>query len=76
VDCFNEILDWLVQELDNHFNETSSQLLVCSASFNPRNSFQDFNEKNLMTLAKLYPHDFNLGQLRDLSHKFASRLLM
>jgi hypothetical protein len=74
VDCFNEILDWLVQELDNRFNETSSQLLVCSASFNPRNSFQDFNEKNLMTLAKLYPHDFNLGQLRDLSHQLCLKI--
>jgi hypothetical protein len=69
VDCFNEVLDWLVQELDNRFNETSSQLLVCSTSFNPRNSFQDFNVDNLMTLAKLYLDDFNPGELRDLSHQ-------
>jgi hypothetical protein len=53
VDCFDEVLDWLVQELDNRLNETSSELLICSASFNTRNSFQDFNVENLMTLAKL-----------------------
>jgi hypothetical protein len=69
VDCFNEVLDWLVPELDNRFNETSSELLVCSTSFNPRNSFQDFNVENIMTLAKLYPDDFDSGEVRDLSHQ-------
>ncbi|KAG2620807.1 hypothetical protein PVAP13_3NG200304 [Panicum virgatum] len=43
VDCFNDIIDWLVQELDSRFSETTSQLLVCSAAFNPRESFQAFN---------------------------------
>jgi hypothetical protein len=69
VECFNKVFDWLVQELNNRFNETSSQLLICSASFNPRNSFQDFNVENLMTLAKHYPDNFNSGELRDLSHQ-------
>jgi hypothetical protein len=39
VDCFNEVIDWLVQELNSRFSETTSQLLVCSAAFNPRDSF-------------------------------------
>jgi hypothetical protein len=69
VDCFNDIIDWLLQELDNCFNEISSELLVCSASFSPRDSFHDFNVEKLMSLAKLYPHDFDYGGLRDLSHQ-------
>ena len=68
VDCFNDIIDWLLQELDNRFNETTSELLICSTAFNPRESFRDFNVENLMKLAKLYPSDFNSGELRDLSH--------
>jgi hypothetical protein len=68
VDCFNDVIDWLLQELDNRFNETTSQLLICSASFSPRDSFHDFNLENLMSLTKLYPHDFDSGELRDLSH--------
>jgi len=68
VDCFNDVIDWLLQELDSRFNETSSQLLICSASFSPRDSFNDFNLENLMSLAKLYPHDFDAGDLRDLRH--------
>jgi hypothetical protein len=69
VDCFNEVIDWLVQELDNRFNETSSQLLLCSAAFNPRDSFHDFNVESLMSLAKLFPDDFNSDNLRDLRHQ-------
>jgi len=67
VDCFNEILDWLLQKLDSRFNETSSQLLVCSAAFNPRDSFNDFNVDSLISLAKLYPNDFDHVELRDLN---------
>ncbi|BAH91600.1 Os02g0234000 [Oryza sativa Japonica Group] len=68
VDCFNDVIDWLLQELDSRFNETSSELLLCSAAFSPRESFHDFNVENLMRLAKLYPNDFNSGELRDLRH--------
>jgi hypothetical protein len=39
------------------------------AAFSPRDSFNDFNLENLMSLAKLYPHDFDSGNLRDLSHE-------
>ena len=69
VDCFNDIIDWLLQELDSRFNETGSQLLVCSAAFSPRDSFHDFSIKNLMSLAKLYLHDFDSGNLKDLNHE-------
>jgi hypothetical protein len=69
VDCFNDVIDWLLQELDNRFNETSFELLVCSASFSPRDSFDDFNMEKLMSLTKLYPHDFDYGDLTDVSHQ-------
>jgi hypothetical protein len=68
VDCFNDVLDWLVQEFDNHFSETSSNLLVWSSALSLRDSFHDFNLENLMSLAKLYPNDFDSGELKDLSH--------
>jgi hypothetical protein len=66
VDYFNEVIDWLLQELDNRFNEKNSQLLVCSAAFSPRDSFRDFNVESLVSLAKLYPDDFSSNNLRDL----------
>ena len=66
MDCFNNIIDWLLQELDSRFNETNSQLLVCSAAFSPRESFRDFDVESLISLAKLYPDDFGSTNLRDL----------
>ena len=41
-------------------------MLVLSATLSPRDSFRDFNLDNLMSLAKLYPQDFDSGDLRDL----------
>ena len=29
VDCFNDVIDWLVHELDSRFSEATSQLLIC-----------------------------------------------
>jgi hypothetical protein len=72
VDCFNDVIDWLLQEFDNCFNETSSRLLVCSAAFSPRDSFDDFDIEKLMSLAKLYPHDFDSGNLSDLNHELGN----
>ena len=62
VDYFNNVIDWLVQELDSRFSVTSS--LVCSAAFSPRDSFHDFNVETLMNLAKLYPDDFSIEDYR------------
>ena len=68
MDCFNDVLDWLVQEHDGRFNETTSNLLVWSTSLCPKDSFHDFNSENLMSLAKLYPKDFDSRELNELSH--------
>ena len=68
VDCFNGVIDWLVQEFDSRFSETSSNLLIWSAALSPRDSFHDFNLENLMSLARLYPNDFDSTELRDLNH--------
>ena len=43
-------------------------MLVCSAAFNPRDSFHDFNVESLINIAKLYHDDFSSTDLRDLSH--------
>jgi hypothetical protein len=70
VDCYNDVIDWIVQEIDSRFSETSSQLLVCSAAFDPRDQFHAFDVETLMSLAKLYPDDFSSDELRDLSLAF------
>jgi hypothetical protein len=71
VETFNVVLDWLLQELDSRFNETTSQLLVFSAAFNLRDGFHNFNVESLMSLAKLYPNDFDSVELRELNHQLS-----
>lgn len=31
VDCFNDVIDWLLEELDSRFNKKNSKLLMCLA---------------------------------------------
>jgi hypothetical protein len=69
IDCFNQVIDWILQELNARFSETGSELLICVAAFSPRDAFHDFNVDNLMTLAKLYPNDFSSMDLRDLNQQ-------
>jgi hypothetical protein len=71
VETFNVVLDWLLQELDSRFNETTSQLLVFSAAFNLRDGFHNVNFESLMSLAKLYPNDFDSVELRELNHQLS-----
>jgi hypothetical protein len=71
VECFNDVIDWLLQELDSRFNVTTSKFLVCSASLNPRDKFHDFNVERLISLAKLYPSDFESNDLSTSSHAFS-----
>jgi hAT family C-terminal dimerisation region len=47
-----------LHELNERFNEISSELLLCVACLNPKNSFQSFNKDMLIKLASFYPREF------------------
>ena len=47
-----------LQELNNHFSEVNTDLLLCMACLNPSNSFVAFDKEKLIRLAKFYPSDF------------------
>jgi hypothetical protein len=68
-DCLNPVIDLLLIEFNDRFSETNSNLLIYMAAFNPRDSFADFKLERLMELAKLYPSDFCLVQLKKLAHQ-------
>ncbi|XP_038698098.1 zinc finger MYM-type protein 1-like [Tripterygium wilfordii] len=60
VELFNTIIDRQVQELDNRFTETTTELLRCIACLNPSDSFSPFNKEMLVCLAKFYPEEFSM----------------
>ena len=58
VELFYTAIDMQLQELNNHFSEVNTDLLLCMACLNPSNSFVAFNKEKLIHLAKFYPSDF------------------
>ena len=62
-DCFCGVIDFQLQELDNRFNEASTELLLCLACLCPNDTFAAYNKQSLMRLAELYPQDFSASEL-------------
>ncbi|CAM8884625.1 unnamed protein product [Rhodiola kirilowii] len=69
VDCFYTVLDLILQEFNDRFNEVNSELLICMASWSPINLFQHFNHPKLMRLMKFYPDDFDFGDQNLMEHQ-------
>ncbi|CAN6575550.1 unnamed protein product [Malus baccata var. baccata] len=59
VNLFIDVIDKQLQELNNCFNETSTELLLCVACLSPDDSFSTFDIEKLVRLAKFYPKDFS-----------------
>ncbi|CAD6336792.1 unnamed protein product [Miscanthus lutarioriparius] len=62
VELFLVAIDALLTEMNHRFSETSSELLICMAAFNPRDS-SNFDVKKLVRLAEIYADDFDIGEL-------------
>ncbi|XP_042436905.1 zinc finger MYM-type protein 1-like [Zingiber officinale] len=55
-----KVLDTMVQEMNNRFSESSTEVLTCIACLDPKDSFSQFDIGKLLLLAELYPEDFSL----------------
>ncbi|KAL5550599.1 hypothetical protein UlMin_000775 [Ulmus minor] len=66
VDFFNPMIDLQLQELNSHFNEANTELLLCLVCLSPNNSFSAFDKRKLICLAQLYSYDFFTMDLRRL----------
>ena len=58
-EVFLGVLDQIIQELDNRFDEVNMELLICMAALNPSNSFASYDAQKVMRLAKFYPDDIS-----------------
>ncbi|XP_042035304.1 zinc finger MYM-type protein 1-like [Salvia splendens] len=66
IDVFIEIIDLLLQEFDNRFDEVNMELIRCMACFNPRDGFSSFDKESVLKLATFYPSDLSSIDLRTL----------
>ncbi|XP_057989368.1 uncharacterized protein LOC131169188 [Hevea brasiliensis] len=66
VELFYSVIDMQFQELNNRFDEVNTNLLLCMACLDPKNSFSAFDTSKLIQLAKFYPCEFSLVALIEL----------
>ncbi|XP_060190541.1 uncharacterized protein LOC132619746 [Lycium barbarum] len=72
---FYKIIDWQLQELNDRFNEVTTDLLHGVACLNPVDSFSSFNIKNIMRMAELYPDDFDEFSRGALENQLATYII-
>ena len=52
------MIDLLVNELNDHFSERSTELFLCVTCLDPNGSFASFDKEKLIKLAQFYPSNF------------------
>ena len=57
------VVDQIIQELDNRFDEVNMELLICMSALNPLNSFASYDAQMVMRLAQFYPNDISRVEL-------------
>ncbi|XP_049345390.1 uncharacterized protein LOC125809877 [Solanum verrucosum] len=66
LEIFYVVINLHLQELSNHFDVVSTDLLLVMASLNPVNSFGSFDKGKMMRLTEYYMNEFDSNKLRDL----------
>ena len=70
VDIFMAAIDRQLQELNARFSERATELLILSATLNPRDGYKSFNMEHICKLARdFYPNDFSDHEKDHLSYE-------
>ncbi|KAM3235151.1 hypothetical protein P3L10_015187 [Capsicum annuum] len=75
VEVFCKIIDWQLQELNDRFDEVTTELLHGVACLNPINSFSSFDIQKLLRMTELYPDDFDELNMCALKNQLANYII-
>ncbi|KAG5615923.1 hypothetical protein H5410_015747 [Solanum commersonii] len=64
-----------LQQLNDHFNEVTSDFLNGVSCLNPLDSFSSFDIKKIMRMAELYPDDFDESNMRALEYQLVNYII-
>ncbi|KAK8936599.1 hypothetical protein KSP39_PZI012333 [Platanthera zijinensis] len=64
IEIYNAVLDWMLNELNDRFNEVNTELLLCVACLDPKDQFAAYDKQKIIHLAELYPYDFTPIELQ------------
>ena len=59
VELFYVIIDMQLQELNNRFTDSNTELLLCVSYLSPSDFFATLDKQKLIRLAQFYPKDFS-----------------
>ncbi|XP_021769732.1 uncharacterized protein LOC110733972 [Chenopodium quinoa] len=66
VGIFLRVIDLLLQELDDRFNERNMEILICMACLSPKDNFSSFDKDKVLKLSSFYPEEFSSFDLMTL----------
>lgn len=69
VEIFYVALDKICTEMNHHFSEASTEILVCFSCLDPKNSFSKFDVDKLARLTTIYHVDFSNGDRAIISYQ-------
>ncbi|XP_016546389.1 uncharacterized protein LOC107846544 [Capsicum annuum] len=75
VEVFCKIIYWQLQELNDRFDEVTTELLYGVACSNPIDSFLNFDIQKIMRMTELYPDDFDELILCALKNQLANYII-
>ncbi|GLT87693.1 hypothetical protein SLE2022_057590 [Rubroshorea leprosula] len=55
---YNTIFYWMLNELNDRFNQANTKLLLCVACLDPSDGFASFDKQKLLQLVEFYPNEF------------------
>ncbi|XP_055822178.1 uncharacterized protein LOC129890709 [Solanum dulcamara] len=74
-DIANAMILVKLEELDDRFNEVTSDFINRVACLNSIDSFSSFDIKRIMRMVELYPDDFDEFKIRDLENQLANYII-
>ncbi|CAM8908080.1 unnamed protein product [Rhodiola kirilowii] len=69
INIYYQVIDRIGQEMQNHFSESTTELLTCIRCLDPKKSFSNFNKTKIIRLAELYPREFSMCALMELEEE-------
>ncbi|XP_016570861.2 zinc finger MYM-type protein 1 [Capsicum annuum] len=75
VEVFCKIIDWQLQELNDHFDELTTEFLHGVSCLSPVDSFSSFDIQKIMRMTELYPDDFDELNMCALKNQLANNII-
>ena len=75
VELFYAVIDMQLQELNSHFTESNTNLLLCVTCSSPSDSSLAFDKEKLVLLAQFYPKEFSSLELMILYDQLDSYII-